>query len=131
MFFNKDKKEVNLLYETSYMGSNIKVFPNKLVFKMMGIEQSIPIGQIASVELGMPMLWQIVVETTGGKKYKIPTRKKKEVQQAIYDAQASVGASQGSSSSLADELEKLNDLVEKGVLTKEEFDKKKKELLNS
>ncbi len=131
MFFSKSSQKETPLYETSYMGSNVKVFPNRLVFRMMGIEQSIPIGQIASVELGMPMLWQVVVETTGGKKYKIPTRKKKEVQQAIYDAQANTGSQLASKPSLADELDKLNNLVEKGILTKEEFEKKKQELLSS
>jgi hypothetical protein len=50
--------------------------------------QSIPINQIASVQLAMMGVMKIALETTEGKKYQIPTHKKKEIQQAIYNAQS-------------------------------------------
>ena len=55
--------------------------------------QSIPISQIASIQLGMMGVWQIILETTGGMKFKIPTHKKKEVKEAIYKAQEALNNS--------------------------------------
>ena len=73
-------------------------------------------------------LMKITIETTGGKKYDIPCHKKKEVKEAIYNAQSSIG--QGSSSvSTADELTKLVQLKNDGILTDEEFQQQKKKLL--
>jgi hypothetical protein len=74
-------------------------------------------------------MWNITLETTGGKKYSIPTNKKKEVQKAIYDAQASLAGGITTKTTSADEIAKYNDLKEKGVITKEEFEQKKKQLL--
>lgn len=75
------------LYETSYVGFWIKVFPSRVEFKAGTGTQSIPINQIASIQLGMMGVWKIILETTGGKKYKIPCHKKNEVKEAIYRAQ--------------------------------------------
>lgn len=82
--FSKDE---GLIYKTNYLGFWIKVFPNRVEFKSKAGKQSIPISQIASVQLGMVGLMKITLETTGGKKYKIPTLKKEEVKNAIYEAQ--------------------------------------------
>lgn len=75
------------LYETSYVGFWIKVFSSRIEFKAGVGTQSIPINQIASIQLGMMGVWKIILETTGGKKYKIPCHKKNEVKEAIYKAQ--------------------------------------------
>jgi membrane protease subunit (stomatin/prohibitin family) len=119
------------IYQTSYMGFWIKVYPNRVDFKSGVGSQSIPINQIASVQIAMMGIFQVTLETSGGMKYSIPTRKKKEIQQAIYDAQARLAAESGKrQTGVADEIMKLNELKEKGVITQEEFDKKKKQLLD-
>src|SRR5260221_4506224 len=102
------------IYQTSYMGFWIKVYPNRVDFKSGVGSQSIPINQIASVQIAMMGVFQVTLESSGGMKYSIPTRKKKEVQQAIYDAQARLAAESGKhQTSVADEIMKLNELKEK------------------
>ena len=123
------------IYKTNTVGSWIKIYSDKVVFneslKMFGFlgSTTVPLNQIASVKTNL-LLNKITLETTGGKHYDIVTHKKKEVQKAIYDAQAKLGTSQDNFS-VADEIVKLNDLQEKGVISKKEFEKKKKQLLNS
>ena len=128
LFSKKPQEEP--IFSTSYLGFWIKVFPNRVEFKAGVGQQSIPINQIASVQLGMMGLWEIVLETTGGKKYKIPTHKKKEVQKAIYDAQSNTTTENTHQPSIADELTKLHALKEKGIITNEEFEKQKNKLLH-
>jgi hypothetical protein len=123
------KPQEDPLYQTSYMGFWIKIYPNRIDFKAGAGSQSIPLNQIASVQLGSMGIWQITLESTGGKKYAIPTSKKKEVQEEIYKAQALLPGNNQQPTSVADEIAKLNELKEKGILTQEEFDKKKKQLL--
>ncbi len=119
------------IYQTSYMGFWIKVYHNRVDCKSGLGSQSIPINQIASVQIARMGVFQVTLETSGGKKYSIPTNKKKEVQQAIYDAQARLAAESGKhQTGAADEIMKLNELKEKGVITQEEFEKKKKQLLD-
>ncbi len=129
LFGNKQQLGEKPLYETSYAGFWIKIFPNRVEFKAGVGSQSIPINQIASVQLPMMGIWKITLETTGGKKYAVPTSKKKEVQKAIYDAQANFSGNNHKQTSDADELVKLNELKEKGILSQEEFDQKKKQIL--
>ena len=119
------------LYQTSYMGFWIKVYHNRVDFNSGPGSQSIPINQIASVQLASIGVFKVTLETSGGKKFSIPTMKKKEVQQAIYEAQARSAAQSGKQqTSVADELMKLNALKEQGVITQAEFDKQKNRLLN-
>jgi hypothetical protein len=81
------------IYETSYLGSKISVYPLRVVVSIFGLgEQTIPIAQIASIDLAMMGLMKITIETTGGKKYEIPCWKKKEVRDAIYRAQENLSA---------------------------------------
>ncbi len=124
-----NKPEEGTIYQTSYMGFWIKVYPNRVDFKSGVGSQSIPINQVASVQLAMMGIMQITLETTGGQKYSIPTTKKKEVQQAIYDAQARLAGNGKSQTDVADEIAKFYELKEKEVISQEEFDKKKKQLL--
>src|SRR5260370_18070359 len=127
--FGKKRQEENAIYETKSVGGMfwLKVYPNRVDFKLGQKLQSIPINQVASVQFGM--MGQITLETTGGQKYSFPTTKKKEVQQAILDIQARFFATGKQQTDVADEIMKLNELKEKGILTQEEFDKKKKQLL--
>lgn len=83
--FSKDE---GLLYQTNYLGFWIKVFPNRVEFKSKAGKQSISLSQIASIQESMIGVMKITLETTGGKKYKIPTLKKDEVKDAIYRAQS-------------------------------------------
>jgi hypothetical protein len=81
----------------------------------------------------MPLMMQITIETTGGQKYGIPTNRKKEVQQAIYQAQAQF-LNPGypppvPPSSVADEITKLWDLMQRGIISQEEFERRKRQLL--
>ncbi|MCL6591936.1 MAG: SHOCT domain-containing protein [Firmicutes bacterium] len=127
----KKTAELKPNFETNYMGFWIKVFPTRVEFKAGAGSQNIPINQVASIQIGMMGLMQIIIESTGGQKYTIPTSKKKEVKDAIYAAQEAFNASQGSSNvSIADELTKLAQLKDQGILSESEFEAQKKKLLD-
>lgn len=82
--------DTNLIFETSRLGFKAKVYKDKIVFKPLFTgEQSILIGQIASIELGSFGMHNIFIETTGGKKYEIVvnSRDQNKFQDAIYQAQ--------------------------------------------
>ena len=128
LFGSKTPRE-EPLFKTSYMGFWINIYPNRVEFKSGVGSKSIPINEIASIQLSMFGVGKITLETAGGTKYSIPTHKKKAVQQAIYDAQAQLGKGNQPKTSDADEITKLNELKEKGVLTQKEFDQKKKQIL--
>lgn len=78
------------LFQTTYLSFYMRVFPDRVEFKHSSGHQSIPINQITSIQIGMPLLMQITLETVSGATYSIPTTKKKEAQQAISQAQASL-----------------------------------------
>ncbi|HWA52333.1 MAG TPA: SHOCT domain-containing protein [Patescibacteria group bacterium] len=122
------------IYENNYMGFWIKVYPTRVEFKSGPGMETVAINQIASVQLGMFMYMQIIIETTGGRKYKIPCGDKEGVRNAIYAAQDAFNDKKdngGNTMSVADEITKLNELKEKGIITQKEFDTKKKKLLDS
>ncbi len=76
------------IFESNFLGTSIKVFPKYVEFNILGTgSKSILINQIASISLPMWGVMKITIETTGGQKYTIPTHKKKEVRDAIYQAQ--------------------------------------------
>ncbi len=127
MFGNKLHEET--IYESHHMGFWIKVYPNRVDFTDGLGSNSIPINQIASVQLDRMGFLQITLETIGGRQYTIPTAKKRGVQQAIYDAQASLGANSSDHVSTADEIVKFYNLMKKGIISPAEFDMKKKQLL--
>jgi len=75
------------------MGTKVQVFQDRLVWKTLfglGGETSIPLSQIASVDVGMPGLQQVIVETTGGKRCKMVVRlsDKQKFRDAIYNAKS-------------------------------------------
>ncbi len=129
LFGNKQQTGEIPSYETSYMGFWIKIYSSRVEFRSGATIQSIALNQIASVEQGSFGFSKITLETTGGKRYSIPTSKKKEIRQAILDAQSKHTSNGQARNSDADELEKLNNLKEKGVITEEEFKAKKRQLL--
>ena len=128
-FTRKSNTTEKPLFETKSMGFWIRVYPNRVDFKAGAGSESIPINQIASVHQAMMGMMKVTIETTGGKKFNVPTVKKKEVHRAIYEAKSKQENGVSNSSSDADELLKLNELKEKGILTQEEFDQKKKSIL--
>lgn len=76
------------VFETSYLGTRVKVFLTHVSYKILiGGEKTIPLKQIASVELGMSLFAQVIIETSGGKRYKIPVAlgQKDKLRDAIYD----------------------------------------------
>lgn len=77
------------LFETSYLGSKVEVFATYLQWTMLTQKTTVPLAQIASIELP-PLLFQVVIETTGGKKLKIPVSgdHRKQLMEEIYAAQA-------------------------------------------
>lgn len=115
-----------------YAGFTLKVYPNRVEFNKLFQKNVIPINQIASVEIGMPMLAKITIQTTGGKKFKIPVslHSKGKIRDAIFQAQSGEGQTVvHEQKSVAGELAKLDELKEKGILTQSEFDEQKKKLL--
>jgi len=125
LFSNSDKP----LFKTNYLGFWIRVYANRVEFKSNVGRQSIPINQIASVQLGMFGFMKITIESTGGKKYSIPCIKKREVQEAIYEAQSST-SNQLSPVSVADEILKLTTLKDNDVISLDEFNEQKNKLLS-
>jgi hypothetical protein len=122
------------IFATKYLGFWITVFQDRVDFKASTGSQSIPIEQIASVQIAMLGVQQITLETTGGQKYSIPTKQKAEVKEAIYKArssfsQASKGFDTKPTISIADELLKLVQLKNQGILTEAEFASQKEKLL--
>lgn len=62
------------IFETSFLGFKVSVFKNQIVYRNLLTRHIIPVRQIASVEVGIPGMQQIIIETTGGKKHKIVVR---------------------------------------------------------
>ncbi len=76
------------LFETNYLGTKTTVFSTHVSYKVFFIEKSIPIHRISSIELGVPLHAQVVIETSGGEKHKIPVKlgDKEKLRDAIYSA---------------------------------------------
>jgi len=119
------------VFEAKYMGTHISVFPDRVDWKVLSMSHSVPIASIASVELP-PLYNGIHLLTTGGKSYTLPTgrKHKRPLHDAIVGQLALARGSAGATApSYLDELKKLAELRDAGVVTKEEFESKKKELL--
>jgi len=123
----KDTMEDQVIYKRKGT-MPIEITSEKLTIKIGFSRVNIPIENIASANF-IAHKFGIFIETTGGKKHKIPCNAKvaSEIESAINKARSS---SDNQSSDL-DELEKLSKLKDKGVITQDEFDKKKKSILNS
>lgn len=75
------------VFESKMMGCKVKVFPNRVSYTVLFTEKSIPINQIASIDLGVPLYGQISIETTGGVSHKINVKpgQKEALRDAIYE----------------------------------------------
>jgi len=76
------------IFESSYLGFKTSVYKNRVEFKSLGIETKIiPIDKIASITLPMWGVMKITLVAVSGERIDIPTRKKKELRDAVYKAQ--------------------------------------------
>lgn len=116
------------IFQTSYLGSKVQVYRDRLVYKMFLTKKTIPIDQIASIDPVMSGYAGVKIETTGGKKIKIPVglMSKKKLEEAIFRAKRGDAPVQSSG---VQDLEKLAELKAKGLVTEDEFNQKKKQLL--
>ena len=109
------------------------VVTNKRVFGIasFGKRVDLPINQISSVGLGFAD--SIAVATSSGKIKFLLLENKNEIHRAISDLLISLQKTESKTievkSSNADELKKYKELLDSGVITQEEFDAKKKQLL--
>lgn len=81
------------IFEQKFLGSHIAVYQDRLVYKLGFFQKSIPISQIASVDLGNPVLPKITIETTGGKRIDLTVtnlKNKQKIEDAIYQAKQSI-----------------------------------------
>ncbi|MFH1444168.1 MAG: hypothetical protein ABIG34_02145 [Candidatus Peregrinibacteria bacterium] len=79
------------LFQTSLMGFSVTVYPDRVTYrKMWAGEQSVPLSQIASVTVAMMGVQRVTIETTGGKKIKMPVAlsDKDKLRDAIFAAQS-------------------------------------------
>ena len=112
-----------------YKTGNVSVYKDKIVLNLIVSKTVIPISQISSVDGGNPMLGKVFVETTGGKRYGLPifiTARGKFLE-AVDKARSSLTSD--SSKRNLDELERLADLRDKKIITEEDFNNKKKQIL--
>jgi hypothetical protein len=85
-------KKMEPIFQTSIMGFKVSLFPQFIKYKQLlfGPETTIALDQIASIESGMAGMQQIIIETTGGKKIKMPVKlkDKQNLIDAIYNVKA-------------------------------------------
>jgi Bacterial PH domain/Short C-terminal domain len=128
-------------YETKIMGKDTLrngVFlatDRRILFygkKMFGYELEVfPYANISSFEISKGMLGRSISFFASGNKVKMKWINQGEVDKFIEHVKENVGKKSEAKSSLsaADEIKKLAELKEAGILTEEEFEAKKKQLL--
>ena len=103
-----------------------------------GTRIDLPINKISSIGLGVKLFSSLAVATSSGKIKFFLLKNREDVYQTISNAIANTEApitetnnKQDSSlvGSVADELKKYKELLDSDIITKEEFDAKKKQLL--
>lgn len=140
-------------FTASRLSSGNKLFPAEIYLESTGITIRIPglfsgetkqfdFNHIASVEIDTPIVgFSTITFFAGGTKMSASGFTKAEVKQikeGIEKGKLAVksntysenSSSSTSSTSLADELIKLKQLMDAGVITQDEFDAQKKRLLN-
>ena len=103
-----------------------------------GTRIDLPINKISSIGLGVRLFSSVAIATSSGKIKFHLLKNREEVYQTISNAIANAvthtiehDSKQNTSfaGSAADELKKYKDLLDSGIITQEEFDAKKKQLL--
>ena len=106
------------------------VVTNKKVYgtATFGKRVDLPIDSISAV--GTSILWGIDVGTSSGRLHFKLIQNKDEIHSVLSNLIMERQQEKVHTSSNADELKKFKDLLDSGVITQEEFDEKKKQLLN-
>lgn len=72
------------IFETSILGTGLKVYEDRIEQKIWFQKTTIPIKQVASVEIGMPGIQAITIHTTDGRARMLTVRLKDK--EAAYEA---------------------------------------------
>lgn len=130
----------------SRLSSGNKMFPTEIYLEPTGLTIKIPglfkgetkqfdFDHIASVEIDTPMIgFSSISIFAGGTQMTASGFTKDEVQQikkAIEDRKLNLKKDLNGVLSIADELKKLKELVDSGVITAAEFEQQKKNLLGN
>ncbi len=133
-------------FTASRLSSGNKMFPTEIYLEPTGITIKIPglfkgetkqfdFNHIASVEIDTPLIgFSTISIFAGGTQMAATGFTKDEVKQikaAIENGKMNLKKDNTSSTSVADELKKLKDLVDAGVLTSSEFEQHKNKLLGN
>jgi len=131
-------------FTASRLSSGNKMFPTEIYLEPTGLTIKIPglfkgetkqfdFDHIASVEIDTPMIgFSTISIFAGGTQMTASGFTKDEVQQikkAIEDRKLNLKKETNGSLSVADELKKLKELVDAGVISGAEFEQQKKNLL--
>ena len=136
-------------YTASRLSAGNKIFPTEIHLESTGITIKIPglfkgetkqfdFNHIASVEIDTPLVgFSSISIFAGGTQMTASGFTKAEVKQikeGIEKGKSSLKSGTntgGSSSSIADELKKLKDLVDSGVISASDFEQQKKKILGN
>lgn len=135
---------MDTLLKTRCTGGHLLIYPDKVSIELHALGthkvNAIMLNQITGVELKTTRAAikffnkgsaTVTVHGTGSQKLEanlVDLTDAQKAQEIINDL-LNKNASKGSSGSNLDELEKLSSLKEKGIITQEEFEQKKKQLL--
>jgi hypothetical protein len=131
-------------YETKILGEDsvrngVLIATNKrLVFyakKLMGYElEDFPFSNISSIESGKNMMGHNISFFASGNKVKMKWINDGEIKKFVEHVRSEIGKESSSSNSKAenipDQIEKLSKLKDQGILTEDEFQAKKEDLLS-
>mgnify|MGYP001156477236 CR=1 FL=1 len=131
-------------YETEILGGDsvrngILIATNKrLVFyakKLMGYElEDFPLSNISSIESGKNMMGHNISFFASGNKVKMKWINDGEIKKFVEYVRSEIGKESSSNNSkeesIPDQIEKLSKLKDQGILTEDEFQAKKEDLLS-
>lgn len=117
----------NPLYQSSSWGFKVAVFEDRIESKFLGQMKVIPLSSISSVTKE-PLDLRAYLILNSGEKTSLNPKDTKEFIRIVSELLNKKATTKTTNSNL-DELDKLATLKEKGVVTQEEFESKKKQLL--
>jgi len=135
-------------YTASRLSAGNKIFPTEIHLESTGITIKIPglfkgetkqfdFNHIASVEIDTPLVGFSSISIYAGGTQMTATgftkAEVKQIKEGIEKGKSSLKSATptSGSSSLADELKKLKDLADSGVITASEFEQQKKKILGN
>lgn len=136
----------NLKRGIEFSGGRLTITSERVIFEAHALNVQrqpveIPMSSIAELEKGSSLLGlvsnRLKVRTNSGMEYDFVVSRRDEIADLIQQQRSRSGPHTGraavqqvSSSSIATELEKLNDLYQQGAITEREFAEAKSRLLN-